>query len=45
MPFVFEVGEEYAKAWTENNVAANGVTISVAFAAVTNAAAAAVDEL
>lgn len=47
-PFVFEVKEESAKARTKNNVAADGVTISVAPAAVAPTArtpATAVDEL
>jgi len=47
-PFVFEVEEEYAKAWIENDEADDGVAISVASAAVAPAAvtyATAVDEL
>jgi hypothetical protein len=49
-PFVFEVKEEHAKAWIENDEADDGVAISVASAAVAPAAvtypaAAAVDEL
>lgn len=49
-PFLFVVEEEYAKAWIDNNEAADGVIISVAPAAVAPAAvayaaAAAVDEL
>lgn len=47
-PFISEVEEECAKAWIENDVAADGVTISVATAAVAPTAATpatAVDEL
>lgn len=47
-PFVFEVEEECAKAWIDNNEAADGVNISVAPAAVAPPAvipATAVDEV